>query len=265
MTSTGKTPRTDAEAAAPPAVLLVGHGSSKQPGAIRTLERHAAVLAKRKAFADVRAAVLIGEPRPADVLQDLAAGSVVIVPMFMCAGRTLHEMLPRALALPPGEEVAPLPSPRHLRLCPPIGLQPGLATIIAARAAEAMADNGWPERQSRLVLVAHGTRSDPASRQATESQAGRIAASGRFAAVATAFLEEPPSLAELLPELPDPVVIAGFFAAEGQHAGADIAAALAPFAGRRIRYLGAIGADAGIADLIAELAGCAVAADKPAV
>ncbi len=193
--------------------------------------------------------LLHGNP-PHAVLADLRDRPVYVVPALMCAGRHTLQELPRVLGLCGEIEAAALPT---LRICPPLGLHPALVRLVAARACEALARNGWASGQASVLLVAHGSRTSVASRRAAELQAARLRSQGTFKAVSTAFLEEKPYLPDALASLPGPLVVVGLFAAPGIHADQDVTRMLAESRRTDVDYLGAIGADADIPDVIVEI------------
>jgi sirohydrochlorin ferrochelatase len=101
-------------------------------------------------------------------------------------------------------------------------------------------------------LIGHGSPSDPASRRTAEWHAAPARAGGVFAAVRTAFLDESPTLAEVLPDLRRPAVAVGLFAAEGLHAGDDIPRLILRHGRAPLYYVGPIGVDPAIPDLVLE-------------
>jgi sirohydrochlorin ferrochelatase len=224
-------------------LVLVAHGSPSCR-AHATLASHAAVLTKRRLFADVRTMLLHGNP-PHAVLADLHDRPVYVVPALMCAGRHTLQELPRVLGLCGEIE--------GLHICQPIGLHPALVRLMAVRACEALARNNWTSGRTSVLLVAHGSRTSAASRRAAELQAARLRAQGTFKAVSTAFLEEKPYVPDALASLPGPLVVVGLFAAPGIHADQDVTRMLAGSRRTDVDYLGAIGADADIPDVILEI------------
>ncbi len=227
-------------------LLLVGHGSTRGTGAARLLARHAAVLAATARFAQVRTATLAGEPSLAQALRDLATPQLCVVPMFMCAGYFVTVTLPAALA-------AALPDPSigpRVTICPPFGEAASIADVVAGRAVAGLRAVGVGPDAATLLLVAHGSPHDPASRRATEAHVGRLSAMGRFRAVVAAYLEEPPTLADVLPDLAAPAVVAGLFVGGGRHADRDVTAALIKAGRADVINLGAVGVDPAIPDIV---------------
>ncbi len=213
------------------------------------MARHAAVLAERRLFVDVRTALLHGGPPPGEGLAGLQGRTVYVMPVMMCAGRHVMRTLPAALG---GTERAGGAGPT-LHFCRPLGLHPAIAGLVAARASGELARQRWSPEQTNLLLAAHGSKTDPASRQAADLQATWLRARRLFGSVATAFLEEEPSLPAALAALPGPLIVAGLFAAPGAHAGHDVTRMLADCRRRDVAYLGAIGADAAIPEIIVKI------------
>ena len=173
-----------------------------------------------------------------------------VVPVLMCAGRHTLQELPRVLGLRGEIEGAALPT---LHICRPLGLHPALVRLVAARACEALARNRWASGQASVLLVAHGSRASVASRRAAALQTARLRSQGLFQAVSTAFLEEKPCLPDALASMPGSLVVVGLFASPGIHADRDVTRMLADSRRTNVDYLGAIGADADIPDIIVEI------------
>lgn len=239
----GVAPRPDT--APPCAVILVAHGSPRVRSAVDDLHRHAAALARLPGIATVSVAILHGEGRrPDGAMLETGASRVVVVPMMMCDGQTSGRDLPSAFAQLPNL------GQHRLYYCPPIGVHPKLVSLIAARAT---ARAGAAASATTVLLIGHGSTQTTASHDATTRIARRLRALGRFRAVESAFLEEAPFLADLLPTLPSPVIAVGLFATAGRHATADVASALRAAGRDDISYLGAIGTDTAIVGIIHDM------------
>ncbi|MCC7427825.1 MAG: hypothetical protein IT557_13025 [Alphaproteobacteria bacterium] len=228
------------------ALLLAGHGAPRHAAAQETICAHAAALAGVPGIGATAAGFLAAAPGLAEAAASLAAaslgaGPLHVMPMFMADGFLVRTALPRALGRP-------------VRVLTPLGLLPGLTAIIARRALALCGEARLDPARTTLLLVGHGSANSPASREAVAFHAARLARDTRLGPVATAFLEEPPLLADALLRLEGHAVVAGFFAAPGVHASEDVPALLdaAPRAGqRRLLYTGAIGADPEIVELVA--------------
>ncbi len=201
----------------------------------------------RGLFAEVRAAALNGAPDPEVALAGLDSARVYLAPLFLCAGHSLRVVLPRALGL---DGPVTQRGGQRFVLCPPLGLMPGLTRLILARAAEAARAQGLDPEAATLLLVGHGSLRNPASRRAAEWHAAGARAAAVFGAVVIALLDEPPFLDEALRRLTRPTIAIGLFADNNRHAGQDLPDAIARHAPVAVQYLGAIGTDSGIPDLV---------------
>jgi len=142
-----------------------------------------------------------------------------------------------------------------MHLCPPIGLDPGLAGLIAKRAGERLGERGISAGDASLLLIGHGSPNGSESRQATEAQASRVRKMAVFNKVETAYLEEPPALADVLETLSGPVAAVALLATQGPHARDDIGRLIADDGVEDTVYIGAIGGDEAIPELILESLG----------
>jgi sirohydrochlorin cobaltochelatase len=200
-------------------------------------------------FAEVRAAVLYGAPGSEQALVGLRAPEVILAPMLMCDGHCARVVLPRAFGL-----AGPVTSRfgHRFRICPPVGLQPSLTRLILTRAQALAFRQGLLPRNVSLLLIGHGSTRDPASRRATLWHAAGAREVSVFGSVGVAFLDEEPFLAQALSALKGPTVAVGLFAADGLHASADVPRCIARHAFVSVDYLGAIGEDPGVVDLVLE-------------
>lgn len=230
------------------ALLLIGHGSSKAPaGARAAVEAHADRLSRRRLFAGVATAFLKGGRPPRDVLEELAARQVCVVPHFMSAGYFVETRIPELLGL---EGRITESRGRRIVLCDPPALLPGFTGIVERRMIEAAGTvNAAPEILPAL-LVAHGSAKSAASAGTARGLSERLKARRIFHSVDVAFIEEPPYLGEVLHGLDGPAVLGGLFASDGFHAEADVRGAVENRPA--LAYTGALGGDPGVAELIAE-------------
>ena len=212
------------------ALLLVAHGSSRYPDAGRTLQLHAAALRTQAHFAEVGVGFLNGAPSVADALAELRSSTIHVVPFFMEDGYFTRVAVPQSLASGP-----------PTRLYPPVGIHPGMTSLISARIQRERAG------AADVILVGHGSAKSPGRRMALHDHAERLAAR-------VAFLEEPPFLDDALAQTLSPIVaVLGVFAGEGGHVRDDLPALIAAARlrfGKRLIDLGSIGDDAGMAALI---------------
>ncbi|MDP6344173.1 MAG: CbiX/SirB N-terminal domain-containing protein [Alphaproteobacteria bacterium] len=238
-------PASDRAAWSETTLIVVGHGSARDGVGGKVARGHVRALAERRLFAGVELAMLHGEPTLAAALAAAGEGPICLLPFLMADGIVNRRRLPAALADGIGDKA----DGDRLRLCPPLGLNPGLASLIAGRAGREIERRRWRAGDTALLLVAHGSGRDQASARAAWAQQRAIAALGRFAEVQTAFLEQPPYLDETLASARGPLAGVGLFAGEGQHETVDVADTFAAARGTVV-YCGAVGADPGIPDLM---------------
>lgn len=233
------------------ALVLFAIGSSRTAGPAQLLDRHAHVLDQLGSFRCVRSALLIGGPPPSSTIAELRT-PVFIVPMMMCTGWIWSTQIPGALGLAGGSATSGAPS---VHLCAPVGQRAELADLLAARGCGAARRHGLNPAETTLLLVAHGTDRDQGSQHATELHAAQLRRAAVFAAVQTAYLDQEPTIPETVAALDRPTIVAGLFATPGPHAESDVPRLIAEGnSSYVIEYLGPIGADAAIPEIIVNLA-----------
>lgn len=224
------------------AVLLVGHGSSLHASAAACLSMHAEKLRERQLFADVRHATLNAGPKPEDVLAGFGGVSrILVMPYFMTDGYLSHMATTRRLGVYQND-------PR-ITVCPSIGMCPQLLDLGVDIAEEHRAQKGWPKTEWDLLLVAHGSSKDPASRRGTEKLASKISGRVSASSVLISFIEEAPFVGEVAKDLKRPTVVIGLFAAPGGHALDDVPEELEK-SSVPVDYTGAIGGHPKMVDVI---------------
>jgi sirohydrochlorin ferrochelatase len=181
-------------------------------------------------------------------MRAFSARRVIVYPLFLADGYFGRVRLAQAL-----EERRQNDDGRTVHVLPPLGLDLGLADLVIARviAAQSPAAALSP---LNLILLAHGSRIDPASRTATERLAGNIAARGCFRTVRCAFLDESPSLYEAAADLASPLVVFGLFAGDGMHGAEDVPRLIADLGRPEVVFAGTIANLAGVDTLIAAAA-----------
>jgi sirohydrochlorin cobaltochelatase len=128
------------DASAARAVILLDHGS-REPEANAQLAEVAKLVAARLPGRRVACAHLtLAAPSLAEAATDCVragARAIVVVPVFLAAGRHVREDLPRLLA-----EVATAHPTVSFRLARALGADAALADLLVARASEAEAKRG---------------------------------------------------------------------------------------------------------------------------
>lgn len=227
-------------------VLLAAHGErgegADNQGVIQLAER----LAERIEGAAVEIGFLKGSPSISDAVQRLADYDMLVYPLFLSDGYFTRALLPRHL-----EEAGAFARGRATGVLVPLGLDPALADLILDRASSVVRAQGWPIEHTDLVLLAHGSGSNPASRVVTERIAGELALRRSFARVRPAFLEETPGLEVAVATSRVHAVVVGLFAGEGLHGGKDTSQLIAELACPTVAFAGNVGGFAALPDLIA--------------
>ncbi|MBO6899018.1 MAG: cobalamin biosynthesis protein CbiX [Shimia sp.] len=160
-------------------------------------------------------------------ITEIKPGSPVF-PMFMADGFFVSRMLPKRLGK------------AELPILPPLGFDTSLPDLAADRVKQTLADHGWNETDSHLLLAAHGSAKGP--KAAESAFAFQKALSKRFHTleISVGFVEEPPFIADAGKDLPPQSLCLPFFALEGDHCRQDIPEALeeAGFSGSTLPPIG---------------------------
>ena len=147
-----------------------------------------------------------GAPPIDAAIAALGMAHVIVYPLFMADGHFLR------IAVNSLRTAAEAGRPRRVvTVLPPLGAEPTLANLIAAKAEAAACAQGLSPAQTTLILVAHGSKRGNASRRATEMVADRLRDLTPFAAVTGAYLDGWRRVAHA-PALVLGLVVAGVFA-----------------------------------------------------
>ena len=207
------------------ALVVLGHGTTKNDGSALSVIQHAAELRRRGIFAEVRAAFWKQEPQLKQVLAEVKAPRVFIVPLFISAGYFSWEVIPRELGLDADFRLQT--SDFRLFYCRPVGTHDRMTDVILARACEVVAKYPFPRaprpKDTTLFIAGHGTERNENSRKAIERQVELIRAQQLYAAVHAVFMEETPRIADsyALAQTRNLVVVP-FFISDGLHTVEDI-------------------------------------------
>lgn len=261
-------------------LVLLGHGTSADPGAAAAVIQHAAELRRRGIFAEVREAFWKQEPQLISVLASIERPRVFIVPIFISEGYFSGNVIPRALGFHverEGEFGRTLRAEgKTLVYCRPVGVHDRMTELVLARAREVLEQAPFPEQvppaEVTLIVVGHGTGQDVNSRKTLEHQVELLRAHSPYAAVYAVFLEEEPRIPKCY-ELAQTrnIVVVPFFISDGPHVCQDIPLQLgepahiihqrleigqAPWrnpterCGKLVWYAASVGTDARVADII---------------
>jgi len=152
---------------APPALVLVGHGS-RDPRALSTIRALIEKVRELRPSLPVHLGhIELNEPLLSDTLASLGTGDAVLVPLLLSRGYHVKQDIPEAAAA----------SPANTRVAAPLGPHPLLVETLHERLVEA----GWrtrmtdtDRRSSGIVLAAAGSR-DPEAAIDTRRTAGLLA------------------------------------------------------------------------------------------
>lgn len=258
------------------ALVVLGHGTTQNDASALPVLQHAGELRRRGIFAEVRAAFWKQEPQVKQVLAEIKAPRVFIVPLFISEGYFSHEVIPRALGL---DANFSLQTPDfRLSYCRPVGTHDCMTEVILARAREVVAKHPFPRAPKpsdlTLFIAGHGTGRNDNSRKAIERQVELIRAQQLYAAVHAVFMEETPGIPECYAlTLTRNLVVVPFFISDGLHTVEDIPVLLGEpesvvkqriaaghstwrnpteRKGKLAWYSSAVGSESGIAEVILE-------------
>ena len=208
------------------ALIVVGHGSTKNNESAAPVYQHVAELRRRKMFAAVHEAFWKQEPRVKRVLAEVTARRVFIVPLFMSEGYFSSQVIPRELGFSAGNPKLKTPS-AELFYCKPVGTHDRMTDVLLARACGVVEQFPFPRapqcRDITLFIAGHGTGQDEHSRQAVERQVERIRARNEYADVTGVFLEEEPRIDRCYGlAATRNLVLVPFFVSDGLHTREDI-------------------------------------------
>ena len=200
------------------ALIIVGHGSTLNPDSSAPTFDHAESIVERGIFREVHCAFWKEEPSLRQVLDCVESEDVYVVPNFISEGYFTRTVIPRELGLDgPATRIG-----RHtVKYCEPVGSHEKMTELLLARAA-AIAP-GVPPEKTTLFIVGHGTNLNDNSALAAKREVERIAAMGLYGEVLSAYMEEPPLIADWATLASQPnVVVVPFFIADGLHSYEDI-------------------------------------------
>ncbi|UVO38954.1 hypothetical protein KUL72_11630 [Bradyrhizobium arachidis] len=236
------------------AILLAAHGERRKDASNEAVFRLVRALSDRALAAEVEAGFINGVPTIAAALDALTAARIIVYPLFASSGYFTRDRLVALIDEANREG-------RHIRILPPLGLDPGLPDLVVAFARNAARERGFAARASNVILLAHGSRRNSASRNDTERIAEVVRRRAVFAQVEPAFLEERPFLADTASTLSGPTVVVGLFSGEGLHGARDAPRLIVELGRDDVAYAGVVGSAQGIEDVVARSVGEAILQD----
>ena len=202
-----------------PSLLIAAHGECGGSGENHLPFALAKAVREHGDFAAVKVGFIRAEPLVEHVGRNLPEGPVRVFPLFMSNGYYVRQAIPERLGIG-SDGLDRLKRP--VSILQPIGLSETIPAIIADLAVETARNADFRIDDTTLLLVAHGSSKDPASRNATMSVATTLGEVRQFRSIEIAYLEESPFLEDQLKSIPGPVVAAGLFIGEGMHGKEDL-------------------------------------------
>jgi sirohydrochlorin cobaltochelatase len=235
---------------------------------------HAAEIRQREIFGEVQCAFWKEEPSLRDAIflfDPETIKNVYVVPNFISEGYFTQTVIPRELEL--NGKVTKRASGQIWNYGEPVGNHPLMTELLIQRAREIAP--GMEEKETSLLIAAHGTDLNENSAVAAKREAEKIRGLGRYADVLNVYMEEAPLISDWRKVTKTPnVVVVPFFISDGLHSYEDIPVMLgiakgrsskakgaevfsrAPYKidNRSLFYASSIGTDRRIADIIIEQA-----------
>lgn len=225
------------------ALLIAAHGE-RQPGAgNESVMRIAGAIAARQIVSEVAVGFINGVPTIGEALRGVKSPKIIVYPLFASNGYFTRDRLVQLIDEASG-------ATREIDMLPPFGLDPGLPELVIDYIDRAASENGLVTRSLTAILLAHGSRRNPASREATEGIAREVAKRGICRDVAIAFLEEQPLLDEAAGSIEGPAIVVGMFSGDGLHGARDAPDLVAKLGRDDVFYAGVVGNAKGIENVV---------------
>lgn len=244
------------------ALVLAGHGSTVNGESSEPVFRHAEEIRRRNLFHEVHEAFWKEEPHFRDVLRQVEAERVYIVPVFISQGYFTETILPREFGL---SGVKTEKEGKTIAYCKPVGVHPLMTEALLHRSQTVVEPSPPDPKSTALLIVGHGTSLNENSSVIVYEQARKIQSMGVYAECQAAFMEEEPRIEKWQELTSQPnVIVVPFFISDGLHSYEDIPKLLGIssdvrahgfsnptlFKERKIWYARAIGTEPKIVDLI---------------
>lgn len=117
-------------------VVVLGHGTPRNPNSERNIYAQADALRSLCAFPEVGVAFIDQEPNVVDVFDLVRGNSIVMVPLFIADGWHVAETIPADLSMEKGRVCR---GRRSLRYARAVGTHPAVADVVEELAREASA------------------------------------------------------------------------------------------------------------------------------
>lgn len=225
-------------------LLIAAHGERSRDATNEGVRRIAQAVSAHKLVSRVEVGFINGTPTIGEAFAALTAPRVIVYPLFASSGYFTRDRLVQLLDEANDEG-------RNVEVLAPLGLDPGFPDVVLDHAAAIAREKGFAPEAATVILLAHGSRRNSASREATQQVAREIERRAAFQGVGIALLEERPFLADAAALVEGPVVVVGLFSGEGMHGAGDAPRLIAELGRNDVAYAGVIGSVAGIEDMVA--------------
>jgi sirohydrochlorin cobaltochelatase len=211
------------------AIVLAGHGSHISPQTAGIVWRQVDALRAMGVADEVTAAFWKEMPSFHNVLYNLAADEITIVPLFTAEGYFTQTVIPTEMGL---DGAITQRDGRTIRYTRTLNEHPYLGQIVRQRVDDALNHFQQTGRdpasdQVAVALIGHSTRRNPESRKATEAQADAIRDLKIVSDVHAVYLDDSPEIGEIYNLTSAPLIIAvPYFLAYGSHTTIDVPQAL---------------------------------------
>jgi len=226
-------------------LLLASHGERRTDADNAGVVRLARSLADKGVAAEIGFGFIKGSPPVDEAIWALLSRDIVVYPLFLSDGYFTRVALPRLV-----EQAKQNDATRTISILPPLGLEPALAGVIADEAVAACHSHTHLPAQTSIVLLAHGSKTDQASRMAAERLADCVRQRRCFYDTRIALLGEAPLLADTIEGMSGPIIVVGLFAGEGMHGVDDAKRLVAELKRDDVMLIGPVGTFAGIETVI---------------
>jgi len=209
------------------ALVLLGHGTTLNDQSAAPVLQHVAELSRRKIFREVRAAFWKQDPHIKNVLEEIAAPKVVIVPFFISEGYFSWDVIPKGIGMTCPQNRSFITAKSAVIYARPVGSHDLMTTVILARANEVAEKFPFPRlpkpADTTLLIAGHGTGRNKNSRKSVERQVELIRNLKAYADVGAVFMEEEPFIKGCWQTVKTKhIIVVPFFISDGLHAVEDI-------------------------------------------
>lgn len=199
-------------------LILAAHGSLTEPLVNQQVEALAGHIAGRGLLREVRCGFHLGTPSFSEVVDEMTADEIVVVPLMASDGYYATAVLPVALAS--AERFGEVP----MRQTCAVGAHPRIPDIVSDRCRALMTRFDCEPNATSVMLIGHGTPRHRDSRHTTQRCADHLTRQGIAAEVLPAFLEDQPSVEEAMAATRHAdVIVIPFMIGFGRHVTRDLA------------------------------------------